>query len=148
MKCDTIMKMKINNEVQLNLVEIDKTKQQNVQLTGEQNRVVQTVLKAKQNVVVQAVAGSGKSKTLIQIAIAAAKTNPHFKMLILVYNQKLQQENQDLINHLVQQQVLPLGALFVKTYHSFINMQGGIKQALLANDFLKDLQAQQQNPDL
>lgn len=148
MKCDTIMKMKISNEVQLNLVEIDKTKQQSVQLTSEQNRVVQTVLKAKQNVVVQAVAGSGKSKTLIQIAIAAAQTNPHFKMLILVYNQKLQQENQDLINHLVQQQVLPLGALVVKTYHSFINMQGGIKQALLTNDFLKDPEAKQQNPDL
>ena len=141
--------------IALNLAQSEDRQQVNqpVVLTNEQQRVVDQILGQngyqQANVVVQAVAGSGKSKTLMQIAIQAIKTNPHFKMLILVYNQKLQAENQAAINQLVARGVLPVGALIVKTYHSFINLQAGIKNGLITNGFLEaDFQSNHVNQNL
>lgn len=138
--------------IHLDLAPNDLKKSQIHTLTHEQQLVVDCVLgqngQSQTNVVVQAVAGSGKSKTLLAVAIQGCKINPHFKMLILVYNQKLQAENQALINDLVAKGVLPLGALMVKTYHSFINLQGGIKNALINNGFLDDQEAIAKDPDL
>lgn len=64
------------------------------ELSKEQARVID-VLK-HQNVIVDSVAGSGKTTTSLQIAV----NNPHLKVLLLTYNSRLKTETREKIKHI------------------------------------------------
>lgn len=121
-------------------------------LSYEQQRVVDYALGLnghnRANVVVEAIAGAGKSNTLCAIGQMGSKINSHFKMLILVYNTKLQQDNQAAIKQMVAQGLIKPNQIVVKTYHSFINLQGGLKQGLIQNGFLESYECKNKYPDL
>lgn len=76
-------------------------------LSGEQKIILKNIKKGK-NIIVNAVAGSGKSTTVLSIAI----TNPDKNVLQLTYNSSLRTEIKEKVN------VLNISNLKVHTYHS------------------------------
>lgn len=77
------------------------------QISKEQLLICKTIKKNK-NALVDAVAGSGKTTTILWIA----KTFPNFKILVITYNTKLQIETREKINE------LKLENITIYTYHS------------------------------
>ena len=77
-------------------------------ISHEQNNII-TLLKDNKNIVVDSVAGSGKTTTNLYIA----KAFPELKLLLLTYNAKLKIETREKINK------LELTNLETHSYHSF-----------------------------
>ena len=82
-------------------------------LSSEQARIVAASLEA--NVIVDAVAGSGKTTTLLSIVAA----RPEAQFLLLTYNARLRRETSERTRN------LGLGNVQVHTYHSFVTMALG-----------------------
>ena len=74
----------------------------------EQQVAIDTLLKTRSNIIVDAMAGSGKTTTILHLAQAAPKT----KFLVLVYNRKLLIETQE------RAQSLGLDNIVVYNYHT------------------------------
>ena len=77
-------------------------------ISNEQNNII-TLLKDNKNIVVDSVAGSGKTTTNLYIA----KAFPELKLLLLTYNAKLKIETREKIND------LGITNLETHSYHSF-----------------------------
>lgn len=71
------------------------------------------------NIVVNSVAGSGKTTTVLHFVIGFKKIKPDCKILLLTYNKKLKIETKSKVNALVSEGILWPNNLEVHTYHGF-----------------------------
>lgn len=81
--------------------------------SGEQKLIIDTAYTEKHNIVVNAVAGSGKTTTLLHIASALNMKNEKPTILTLLYNSRLKEETRQKRND------FELNNLEVHSYHAF-----------------------------
>ncbi len=97
--------------------------------SAEQRRILDL---AGYNVLVDSVAGSGKTTCVLYLALVMGVHYPHEKLLLLTYNKKLRQETNQRCDRM---QILNLE---VHTYHSFANMyyRNGCGTDIIMNEVL------------
>lgn len=81
--------------------------------SAEQTDILYALLN-RENVIVNAVAGSGKTTLTIMLAICLKYFNPNAKILLLTYNKELQLENEKKINQFNLSEIID-----AKTFHGF-----------------------------
>lgn len=99
-------------------------------LSEEQASIVE-IVKSKNNIIVDACAGSGKSTTVLSIANAY----PHMRLLLITYNHSLRKEMQEKIRELQIQniQVHTYHSLAFTTYSKDAGRDKGMRQVIIEN---------------
>jgi len=96
--------------------------------SAEQQVAVDTLLHTKNNIVIEACAGAGKTTTVLHLAQAA----PQIKFLLLVYNRRLLEETEQRVKDLGLENITVLNyhALGVRYYTSECATDQGLKRVV------------------
>ena len=118
--------MSNNDSVDPN-IEITKNEYKLVELSQEQQQIVQAVIKGK-NVIVDSVSGSGKTTTCLSIASKL----PQKKILLLTYNSRLKIDSREKVKmlNLTNIEVHSYHAFSVKYYNDKAHRNDGIKDII------------------
>jgi superfamily I DNA/RNA helicase len=94
---------------------------------SEEQRAIASCILSGTSTIVQAVAGAGKTTSMLQTVVLLAREQPASRALILCYNKKLQEGTQARVQRLIDAGHLPQGALSCYTLHALAQSLYGVE---------------------